>query len=974
MGIRRQEALEAYRDKRRFDISPEPRGSKRAAEGHAFVVQKHAARRLHYDLRLELDGVMLSWAVTRGPSLVPGEKRLAMHVEDHPIEYNQFEGTIPAGQYGAGTVMIWDRGTWEPEGDPHKGYKKGHLDFRLNGEKLHGRWHLVRMRKRPGERGDPWLLIKSADEAARSERDKDVLEEMPLSVATGRDMDEIAAGKKPAKRRAARQPAEKQTAPAMTASKSASGTTSKPSAKKAAKAAPKSPAGKKVPAKNTSAKRASAKKGFAKNASSKEASSSKKASSKKTPSKKTPSKKTPAKKSSAKTAAKTVSARRSAPRALSAPAALKRAAIEAPQPDHVEARQEKKSPRLRAAPAAKMPEFVPPCLALLSAKAPDSDAWVHEIKFDGYRMQARLSEGEVRLRTRTGLDWTGRFQSIADALAGLAQREALIDGEIVVETAEGVSSFSALQEELKSGRGDKFIYYAFDLLYCDGRDIRALPLIERKQMLRDLLAQLDDGGKVRFSEHFETSGSKLLEEACHLRLEGIVSKRKDAPYRSGRGGEWLKTKCSDRQELVIAGMVPATNDAKAVGSLVLGYYENGVLKYAGRTGTGFTHKSARALWRQLAPLKIDRVPFESMPPEERRARRAIWLEPRMVAEVEVRGWTHGGRVRHAAFKGLREDKDPKEIVREEAAMPASSSNVDRAAPARERSRQKSDDAGAHLTNPDRVYWEDVDLTKRGLAQYYTDVWKWIAPHITGRVLSLVRCPEGAGKQCFFQKHASAGLDAQRLSLVPDDGDQVIAIDSLDGLLALVQAGVLEIHVRGSRVEHLDKADRIVFDLDPGPDVGWDAVKQAAREVQALLQGLELKSFVKTTGGKGLHVVLPVAPTPWDEVKDFARRIATGMAANDPDRFVATAAKRLRDGKIFVDYLRNSREATAIAPYSTRARPGATVSVPVAWSELASLTTPNRYTVANVMQRLNRLKRDPWEGIGKFQQRLPKLGK
>jgi bifunctional non-homologous end joining protein LigD len=908
----RETGLERYQAKRRFDASPEPRGRRGAAAGNAYVVQKHAARRLHYDLRLELEGVMLSWAVTRGPSLVPGDKRLAMHVEDHPIDYNAFEGTIPEGQYGAGTVMIWDRGSWFPEGDARKAYKKGHLDFRLEGEKLSGSWHLVRMRKREGERGDPWLLIKSDDEAARAKDAPDILEELPLSVTSGRDMDAIAAGKRAVKRSAS----------PLRAAKFASKTRKAAVKKSAGTTAPKAAKNKESPPRKATkgARRALA----------------------------------------VQETLKTMT-----PGASASSARAKKATARA--------NNDAKSPR--RAKAAPVPDFVAPCLARLSEAAPDSGAWVHEVKFDGYRMQARLADGEVRLRTRTGLDWTQRFQPIADALQQLAGHNALIDGEIVVEAADGVSSFSALQEELKSGSGERFVFYVFDLLHLDGRDLREMTLIERTRLLENLLRPLPSDGKVRLSAHFEIAGSQLLEHACRMRLEGIICKRRDAPYRSGRTGDWLKVKCSDRQEFVIAGFVPATNDRKAVGSLVLGYYENGTFTYAGRAGTGFTHAGGRALWKQLAPLTVAKVPFATMPADERRARRATWVAPRLVAEVEVRGWTHGGRVRHAAFKGLREDKDPTEVVREEAAMAATASPKKGSAArnvvssARERPRPS-----AHLTNPNRVYWEDVELTKQGLADYYTQVWDWIAPHITGRVLSLVRCPEGAGKQCFFQKHASAGLDGKRLRLVSDEGDEVIAIDSLDGLLALVQAGVLEIHVRGSRIEHLGAADRIVFDLDPGPGVEWADIKRAARDVRARLQAMELESYLKTTGGKGLHVVVPIAPTPWDEVKAFARHLATAMAADEPDRYIAVATKKARSGRIFVDYLRNSREATAIAPYSTRARPGATVSVPITWSELGALSAPNRFTVGNLMQRLGRLKRDPWAGILQAKQPLPAIGK
>ncbi len=486
--------LQTYRAKRQFGVTPEPRGKKARAKGHAYVVQKHAARRLHYDLRLELDGVMKSWAVTRGPSMVPGEKRLAVHVEDHPIEYNAFEGTIPKGQYGGGTVMIWDRGQWFPEGDPHKAYKKGHLEFRLEGDKLRGRWHLVRMRKRSGERQEPWLLIKAADEDARTAKDPDILEEKPLSAVTGRDIDEIAAGK----------PVRKKSARATTPAAAVWNSNRKPAGAKTA-ARPRE-----RKARTASKKTQAAKRGRRPSASS----------------------------------------------------------------DGAEI------PGARPAP---LPDFVPPCLTLLSDTAPDAPNWIHEIKFDGYRMQARLAGGKVQLKTRRSLDWTGKFQSVAAALAVVPARQALIDGEIVVEDTKGHSSFSALQEELKAG-GDNFVFYAFDLLHLDGHDLTRATLMRASRLLQDVLADAPAGGRIRFSEHFETEGSRLLKHACDLKLEGIISKLRDAPYRSGRTGDWLKTKCSEQQEFVVFGYAPSTVDPRAVGALILGYYEDGEPTYAGPGG------------------------------------------------------------------------------------------------------------------------------------------------------------------------------------------------------------------------------------------------------------------------------------------------------------------------------------------------------------------------------------------------------
>ena len=878
-------ALETYRTKRRFGITPEPRGKTGKRGGNAFVIQKHAATRLHYDLRLELDGVMKSWAVTRGPSLVPGDKRLAVHVEDHPIEYNKFEGTIPKGEYGGGTVMIWDRGTWEPDGDPHRGYKKGHLNFRLAGKKLRGSWHLVRMHKRPGEKRENWLLIKSDDEFARRAKDPDILEEENLSAASGRSMDEIADAEgavwhsnRSAKENAAGLKRASRTKPAQKV------------AKKQSKGKP------------TAAARNG--KGVSK-----------------------------------------VSKRKAKTRKAKA----------------------KPVPGARVAP---LPDFIPPCLALLGVTAPDSADWIHEIKFDGYRMQARIDNGDDRLLTRKALDWTGKFAPIAEALETLPVEQAILDGEIVSENDDGVASFSQLQEDLKEGRSKNFVYYVFDLLYRDGYDLTTVPLETRKQALADLL-EGSDLRQIRLSEHFTESGTTLLKHACKIGLEGIISKRRTAPYRPGRGGDWIKTKCSDRQEFIVAGYAPSTVDPRAIGALILAYHRDGKLHYAGRVGTGYTHKMARELWTKLQPLRRDRQPFSAAPAEETRARNAKWVEPKLVAEVDLRGWTHGERVRQASFQGLREDKSAHEVVREFKAMVTANRPRRVAATKRTANKNRNETAGVTLSHPDRVYWEDAGVSKQDLADFYTGIWKWMAPHVTGRVLALLRCPQGAAGECFFQKHASAGVDQKRLHLVTEpDGDKAISVDSLEGVIALVQAGVLEIHSRGSSIDHLEQADRLVFDLDPGPGIAWKDIIAGAREVRERLAELKLKAFLKTTGGKGLHVVLPIRPTPWEEAKNFCRRIAEQMSADTPTRFTATVKKSARRNRIFIDYLRNSREATAVAAYSTRARPGAPVSVPIAWEELKTLKSASQYTVLNLPQRLSRLRADPWKGIGKLKQVLP----
>jgi bifunctional non-homologous end joining protein LigD len=883
--------LTTYRQKRKFDVTPEPRGRLARSKGRSFVIQKHDATRLHYDFRLEHDGVLKSWAVTKGPSLVPGEKRLAVHVEDHPLDYGGFEGTIPKGQYGGGTVMLWDRGTWTPEGDPDKGFKKGHLVFDLDGEKLKGRWHLVRMRGRAGEKRENWLLIKGDDDEARGVDDPDILEQKTKSAATRRSLDEIAAGRKPKIKT-------KVKAAAVWNSVAHSDKSARPRA-------PERPA----------------------------------------------------------------------------PTTLRRARPAA----RMRARSNKSATRL--------PDFVPPCLAKLESVAPDGPNFVHEIKFDGYRIQARLDDGAVKLLTRKGLDWVKKFKLVAGAIAKLPANTALIDGEIVVEV-DGVSDFSSLQADLSAGRSDRFVYNVFDLLHLDGADYAARPLIERKAALKKLIGE--GNAPIRYSEHLDDPGRVVLTQACKMTLEGIISKRTDVPYRSGRTGDWIKTKCNGRQEFVIGGFMPSTVMPGAVGALAMGYFEDGRFIYAGRVGTGFTHASAADLYRALDPLRISKPPFdEGLPAAERRRKDVHWIAPKTVAEIEFRGWTGDKMLRHAAFKGVRADKDAAEVVREEVADMAPSTNTGAAVrkaaravkpaaksagkpakaaakPAKAGKSESAEVAGVTLTHPERVYWNDIGITKKDLADYYADIWEWIAPHIVRRPLALLRCPDGAGENCFVQKHAHSTFDRSKIISVDDNGEEVIALDRLEGLIALVQSGVLEVHVWGTTIDRLDRCDRLVFDLDPGPDVEWKAVIAAARDVRERLDDLGLESFVKTSGGKGLHVVAPITAAPWDDAKEFSHAVALEMAADAPDRYVSKMTKSLRQGKIFVDYLRNGRGATAVAAYSSRARTGAGVSTPVTWDELKPALTADRFTVLNLRQRLARLKDDPWKGIAEVKQKLPAL--
>ncbi|MCD1262570.1 DNA ligase D [Shinella sumterensis] len=830
--------LDVYRQKRDFKTTSEPRGRKARTGGNSFVIQKHDATRLHYDFRLEMDGVLKSWAVTKGPSLVPSEKRLAVHVEDHPLDYGDFEGTIPKGEYGGGTVIVWDRGTWEPIGDVRKAYAKGHLEFTLDGEKLHGRWHLVRMHGKPAEKRENWLLIKGDDEFAMPEGQDDLLEERPESVKTGREIADVA-GEEPGW-------------------SSKTGRIRKPSR--------------------------------------------------------------------AKTQKKTA----------------KREDTAEPAPDPSD---------IKGARKATLPDFLPPTLATLASAPPAGERWLHEIKFDGYRLQARIEAGRVKLLTRSGLDWTKKFgKAVPDALRDLPIGTAILDGELVVETGAGASDFSALQADLSAGRDDRFTFYLFDLLYLDGYDLTRLPLEQRKSLLEKLVMGTE--GALRYSGHFDENGALVLRHACRLSLEGVVSKLRDAPYRAGRSKGWIKSKCSARQEFVIGGYVPSTVSRKAIGSLVLGVYKKGKLEPVGRVGTGFSALVAEDIFKRLSRLRTEESPFgRKLTAEE--ARQARYVRPELVAEVEFRAWTADGHLRHASFRGLREDKPAQEVVAE---MPKSTKAKAEKAPKPQRRTVR-------LTHPDRVYWPAEGVTKEGLADYYTEVWRYIAPHIVGRPLALLRAPSGIDGQTFFQKHVWKGINANILQVqdpAEKDDEPYVAINDLDGLMGLVQAAVLEIHPWGSTLADWERPDRIIMDLDPGDGVDWQAVIDAAEETRKRLEAAGLNAFVKTSGGKGLHVCAPLKPSArWPAVKAFCKGIADAMAKDSPGKYVSTITKSKRRGKILIDYLRNQRGMTAVAPYSTRARPGAAVSMPLAWEELGPDIGPAYFTVDNTPTRLQSLKADPW---------------
>ena len=868
---------------RDFGVTAEPRGkaSSKAEQALPFVIQKHQATRLHYDFRLGWDGVLKSWAVAKGPSYNPADKRLAVQVEDHPIEYGGFEGTIPKGQYGGGTVMVWDQGTWEPHGDANQGLRDGHLKFTLHGEKLHGDWVLVRMKGRAASAAKPnWLLIKERDAFARTAQKPAVTDASPDSVVTGRDLEQIASD-------------EDHIWNAKDSPSRESKTTEPPRPRR-------------LNSKRTDA------------------------------------------------------------------------------PLHSEQRL------LRNLPREDFPGFIPPQLALATRQPPETDAWLHELKLDGYRIQIHVREIKSRgklvrsatLLTRNGLDWTHRMPEIARAAEQLPVKAALLDGEVVVLEPSGQTSFAALQARFREDKTERLLYFAFDLLHLDGHNLRHLPLIRRKDILAGLLKGSDEDAVIRLSESFHVSGEEMFSKACQLHAEGIVSKLAASTYDSGRGDSWLKIKCSREQEFVVGGFTPPSKGGHGIGALLLGYYEDGKLIYAGRSGTGFTQKMQRTLRDRLDELLEKNSPFASLPVEARR--NARYVKPKLVAQVAFATWTTDNLVRQAAFKRLREDKAAEEVVREEPARPGRSSH----APARKiaakvirkpRNAPKPDGdsaglEGFHLTHPDKQLDEASGLTKRDLANYYLGVADHLLPQIAGRPLSIVRCPEGSAKPCFFQKHVGSGLP-DGVDTVPVRDRQTgateryITVSSAEGLVGLAQMGVLEIHPWGSRNDSLEKPDRIIFDLDPDPSIPWKLLTESALSVRALLKHLGLQSFVKLTGGKGLHVVVPIrAEHSWPAVKAFAHAVASRAEEEQPELFITKMTKSARSKKIYLDYLRNDRGSTAVAAYSPRARAGIPVALPLSWKELNAAKAPE-FTVAGFAQWKARLGRDPWKGMSGLDQAL-----
>ena len=917
------EQLARYRAMRDFSVTPEPDGGsgerKKPAKSREktaknsdnrlpFVIQKHAASRLHYDFRLGWNGVLKSWAVPKGPSYSTKDKRLATQVEDHPIEYGGFEGIIPQGRYGGGTVMLWDMGTWEPQPghtDVNTGLRDGSLKFTLHGTKMKGNWALVRMGgKAVGKQKANWLLIKEHDSFERSADEKSIEDESPNSVATGRSMEEIANAEDHV-------------------------WNSDHSDKAAEKASENAP--EKLSEKQMSEKRAL---GPVRAKASKQASTTKA------------------------TAAKQVGF------------------------------------DLNGYPKEKLPEFIAPQLAMQSDKPVDQPGWLHELKLDGYRIQARKDGAKVQLFTRTGLEWTHRMKAISAEVAGLAAESAILDGEVVVLERDGTTSFAKLQASFREGEKHTLTYFVFDLLHLNGHNLRNGELVARKALLATLLERShDEHPDLRLGEDISGSGKEVFESACQLHAEGIVSKRAAAKYVSGRTRDWQKTKCAYNQEFVIGGFTLPSNGIHGVGALLPGYYDGaGKLIYAGRTGTGFTQKTHAMIRQQLEKLRAKTVSFESIPADARKC--AVWVKPRLVAEVNFATWTADNLVRQAAFKGLREDKLAKDVRREgsvslqeepvirrashgasngSAAKRASKADSAKA-PAESSDGQQLQHAAVRLTHPDKVLDTESGLTKQQLADYYWAIAEHMLPQIANRPISLVRCPEGSTKPCFFQKHGNAMLPPGIETVdIPDKKtgktEPYITLSTRESLAELAQMGVLEIHPWGSTNDNLDHPDRIIIDLDPDEAIAWQTLAESAAETRALWKKLGFESFLKSTGGKGLHVVVPIAPTQdWAVVKQLAHAVALKLEKRKPELYLTKMSKAARKGKIFVDYLRNERGATAVAAFSPRARAGAPVSMPLNWSELEDSKRP-AFHVGDFEEWKARLKSDPWKKMPLLKQEV-----
>ena len=844
MCARPAQPLREYRAKRNFAATPEPRGDEAAAGAGtlAYVIQKHAATRLHYDLRLEHDGVMWSWAVPRGPSLDPADKRVAMRTEDHPISYNRFEGTIPKGQYGAGSVIVWDRGHWEPAGDPAQGLAEGKLLFTLHGLKLRGQWELVRIKPKDGERGDPWILFKKRDAYARPHREFDVVRALPDSVGP-----------------------EPEATPAR--QRDASGD------------------------------------------------------------------------------------------ARGKPRTRKVAGLVLPE----------------NAVAAALPASLSPQLATQANGLPAHGRWLLEIKLDGYRMLARFDAqvgAKPRLFTRNGHDWSSKMPLLVDELAALGLEGTWLDGEVVVLGPDGMPSFNALQNAFDGKATRDIVYFVFDVPYFEGHDLRAVPLRERRALLEALLAR-HPSDRVRFSSAFDADPANLMRSIEQLKLEGIIAKRDDAPYVSQRTDSWLKLKSQQRQEFVIAGFTDRGGDPASpeIGSLLLGVYDDGGrLTAVGNVGTGWSGKVAADLKARLLKLEVDKTPYAVAPSGSKRwVRRSgvteRWVKPQLVAEVVFADWTPDGHIRHAKYVGLRSDTPARQVVREAVATPAGALPLKRSA------------ATTKVTHPERVIDPASGATKLDLVRYYESVAERLLPHLKGRPCSLVRGPDGVGGELFFQKHLGKmtlpGVKTLDPALWPGH-EPLLEVATVQGIASAAQLNVIEFHTWNAGVRAIDKPDRMVFDLDPGDGVAWPRVQEAALLVRSFLQELGLEAWLKTSGGKGLHLVVPIAPRlAWDTVKGFSQAVVEHMARVVPNRFTARSGAHNRVGKVFIDHIRNAFGATTAAAYSARARPGLGVSMPVPWDMLGSLKSGAQWTIATAREHLSFETVDPWAGYWGARQALAK---